>query len=59
MNAIALALGAYLLLLVVQGSQMVSSAGLDNLTNVIDLTPNDFDQEIANNHLFVLFYESR
>ena len=51
--------GLYVLIVLVQGSHKVSSASLDNLTNVLTVTPDNFDEQIANKNLFVLLYESR
>ena len=48
-----------LLIILLQESQMVSTEGLDNMTNVIDLTSNNFDEKITHQNLFVLFYEDR
>ena len=52
-------IGLYLLMILGQGSQLVSSAGLGNLTNVFDLTAISYQQQINKRHLFVLFYETR
>ena len=49
----------FLLTLFVLQDEMVYSAGLDNLTSVLELTSNNFDGQIANKNLFVLMYEAR
>ena len=35
------------------------SIQLDNLSNVVDLTRMNYEDELANKHKFVLFYEGR
>ena len=59
MNVVALAVGVYLVVSLVECQQYISTAALDNLTNAVSLTENNFDEKIANKHHFVLFYVER
>ena len=45
-------------MLLIQYHQATSVAILDDLDNVATLTADNFDTELANNHLVVLFYDS-
>ena len=56
MNGAAFAVGVIVIISLVECKEYVSIAALENLTNVISLTENNFDQKIAQKHQFVLFY---
>ena len=45
-------------MLLIQYHQATSVAILDDLDNVATLTADNFDTELATNHLVVLFYDS-
>ena len=46
------------MLLIIQYHQATSVAILDDLDNVATITADNFDTELATNHLVVLFYDS-
>ena len=58
MNKDLLHLIVLVVMLLIQYHQATSVAILDNLDNVATLTADNFDTELATNHLVVLFYDS-
>ena len=53
-----LRLGVLVILLAFRTQQVISVGALDGLDNVDTITADNFDAEVAKNHLFVLFYAS-
>ena len=56
MNEVSILLGLCCLISLVHGRQILSNVGQDNMTNVVVLTANNVDKEIAYKDHFVLFY---
>ena len=56
MNRVSFLLRAALLISSVKGDQDSSRVTLDNLSTVVPLTADNFDDRIVNRHYFVLFY---
>lgn len=58
MNGVSFLLGVFFLISSGEGRQNTSNVELDNLANIISLTEENIDEEIANKHHLVLFYEA-
>ena len=56
MTAVTFLLGVCFLTSLVEGKKGLYRNQVANLTSTIELTESNFDEKIANKHLFVFFY---
>ena len=56
MRGIFIIIEVYYFMVLIKGGNVESSVEVHNLTNVVRITAENFDERIASNHNVVLFY---